>query len=186
MVAVVSWLALGVAAASLLWQVLSWMHSGPRLHVQFEHVLEGRLFGVPSPRGREPREAYAVTVTNDGRQAVTVQEVGLEYRERGRSAREARDLRLVVWGEESAGFRSAPLPVRLQPGASLSVFCSATSLKDYLAYIEKVGVEEYRVSVGHNGSLIAKARAGTRWFRGDWRQSRRGPRPGELLVDGAD
>jgi hypothetical protein len=80
MVPVVSWLALGLSAASLFWQVLSWIHSGPRLHVQFEHVrwwIPVEVPGLPW-RHKEPRDAYAVTVTNDGRQSVTVQEVRVE------------------------------------------------------------------------------------------------------------
>lgn len=65
---IAAWLALGLAAASLSWQIVSWLRTGARLRV---HGDDGFMIG---PRGNRPFKA--VSVVNDGRAAAEISQLG--------------------------------------------------------------------------------------------------------------
>lgn len=68
--AVVAWLALVVSCVSLIWQVASFSKSGPRVWTWIGE-------GEGHPADDRERHFYVVGVVNRGRQAVTINELGI-------------------------------------------------------------------------------------------------------------
>ncbi|QWF78708.1 hypothetical protein HUW46_02106 [Amycolatopsis sp. CA-230715] len=141
----VAWLALFLSAISLLWQIISWRHSGPRIQVQLEKVRPRNTF----------EGAYAIIVSNNGRQAATIPEVRLRWQKKTRDY-SYNYFNHVTWGVDIDDARSDSLPATLSPGGSIIVYASHDEIAAEMS--------THKVEFRH---LIPLARVGTRWIEGE-------------------
>jgi hypothetical protein len=137
---VIACLALAVSVASLLWQVASWRNSGPRIRAVV--VRHNPVRGMPG--------AYAIVLSNDGRQAVTVVRVRLKWRK----GLNAADYNIVYadWGADIKYLKSDRLPITIEPGAEVRVYASLKRVEENMS---KLGLEQKH--------LIPQAQLGTTW-----------------------
>lgn len=137
MTGVIAWVALVVSSASLSWQVVSWLRSGPRLDVSI---------AMERPPGMESGKecSYLVVVTNTGRQAVTVLDVLLRL-QKGRDRGPRRRSGAPVFPRKFE-------PTELQPGAEVCAAWPTDQVDRALANLNAT-----------RDDLVAGVRTGNRW-----------------------
>ncbi|MFI7672787.1 hypothetical protein [Actinophytocola sp. NPDC049390] len=117
MTAAVAWLALGVSLLSLTWQVVSWQRSGARARPACGTTIE-RL-------GTRPEQHLLyVSVTNQGRLATSVQELGFALPDKQ-----------LPDGCVHSSYNidvDKTLPTRLEPGGQLRLTCEWQDIDRWL------------------------------------------------------
>jgi len=116
MTAAVAWLALGVSVLSLTWQVVTWQRSGARGRPEC---------GITVERVGKSAEQYLlyVSVTNSGRLATSVQELGF-----------ALPRKQLPKGCRHSGYNvdiDKTLPARLEPGGQVKLTCEWSAIEHW-------------------------------------------------------
>jgi hypothetical protein len=151
----ITWLALAVSAASLVWQMVVWRRSGPVLVIYLYEVNESHRF--PG--------AWVIELSNNGRQAVTVSEVRLTHRQRYPAYVGNLHIR---WGLSVGAVERQTLPVVLEPGAVINIY-STSSEPGYLLEIDAATRTEHGLEVDPSWqALVPEARVGSTWRQGTY------------------
>ncbi|WP_158852818.1 hypothetical protein [Saccharothrix deserti] len=131
----VAWVALAVSLLSLGWQIISWVRSGARIIVKSADEF---IFAEPK------RRRIVVVVTNVGRMATTVQQVGLK------ASNTAVKQGKVMPSDVSVGpGERDELPKRLEAGEELIIRFDGPDMQDYVAAgIESSDFVPYARSAG--------------------------------------
>lgn len=142
-----AWLALGLSAISISWQVVSFVKSGPKLRVRV---------GWDVGTAMDSSEfAYIVIVTNDGRQARAVRDVCLTYPiPQVRRSLHLRRKRTPAYGASIISHSDGDQPVDVQPGGEVRFRYPAAGIDAMLGAMN-----------ASRSDLIGWVRSGNKWIK---------------------